>query len=198
MAHELSAPFLSAQERGILLRIARDALETGVRTNTYLDLSAYALTPVLKESHGAFVTLRRGDELRGCVGYMTNTCSLAEAVRDNAYNAGLRDTRFPPVTPEELPDLRIEISVLRPGEIPGSPFTRVKSLDEIVIGRDGVFVERPPWRGGVLLPQVAVERGWDVAQFLSAACVKAGYNADAWRSPETHIYRFSAEVFGED
>ncbi len=198
MAHDLSEPFLSAQERGILLRIARDSLEEGVRTNKYLDLSAYSLTPVLEESHGAFVTLRRGGELRGCVGYMTSACSLAEAVRDNAYNAGLRDTRFSPVKLEELPDIRIEISALRPEEISGSPFTRVRTLDEIVIGRDGVFVERPPWRGGVLLPQVAVERGWNAAQFLAAACVKAGYNADAWKAPETHIYRFSAEVFGED
>lgn len=198
MILDRSEHFLSADEERLLLRIARDSLCEAVCHGRRRDLAAYALTDRTMEKHGAFVTLRREGELRGCVGYISNCEPLAASVRDNAFNAALRDTRFMPVQPCELESIRVEVSALTPGDAPESPFRRVHDCSEIKIGRDGVYVERPPCRGGLLLPQVAVEECWDAHRFLSAVCRKAGYNTDAWQDSETHIYRFSAQVFCED
>jgi uncharacterized protein (TIGR00296 family) len=83
------------------------------------------------------------------------------------------------------------------GDTPEKPFKRVHDISEIVIGRDGLYIEQPPMRGGILLPQVAVEQKWGVGQFLSAVCRKAGYPDGAWRKPEYALYRFSAQHFAE-
>lgn len=192
-----SEHFLTDGEERLLLRIARAALERWVRNGARLDLSDFALSPALCECHGAFVTLRRGGELRGCIGYTTQGEPLAEAVRDNAINAGSRDPRFEPVSVEELPEIVVEVSALSHGDTPDTPFRRVLDIREIEIGRDGLFIERPPLRGGILLPQVATDQHWDVEQFLAAVCRKAGYPDRAWESPDVTLYRFSAQVFSE-
>ena len=197
MTLDVSEHFLDTVEEGILLRVARASLVEAVVWGQRLDVSGYPTTARLQERHGAFVTLFRCGELRGCVGYIANCEPLICAVRDSTYNAALRDARFLPVKPEELPDIHIEISALTPGDSPDTPFKTVYDIDEIRIGRDGVYVERPPQRGGVLLPQVAVEEGWNVPTFLAAACRKAGYEPQAWREPDVRICRFSAQVFGE-
>jgi AmmeMemoRadiSam system protein A len=194
---DASETYLTGDEEQLLLRIARDALESWVRQGERIDLGRYAVTPTLREKHGAFVTLRENGELRGCIGYTQNREPLAVAVRDNAINAASNDPRFEPVRADELQAIKIEISALTPGETPDSPFKRVRSLRDIVIGRDGLYIERPPYRGGLLLPQVAVEQKWDVGQFLAAVCRKAGYPEWAWEDPETQLYRFSAQVFSE-
>jgi len=193
-----SERYLSAEEESTLLQIARDSLVAWVVEQRRLDdLSGYALTGRLTEKHGAFVTLRNRGELRGCIGYTANREPLAEAVRDNAINAATRDFRFSSVTPAEVEDITIEISALAPGDTPETPFRRVNDVSDIQIGRDGLYIERPPAPGGLLLPQVAVEQGWDVPQFLSAVCRKAGYPDQSWESPDTRLHRFSAQVFHE-
>lgn len=190
--------YLSKDEEALLLKIARDSLETYVREHERLSLAAYPLTAPLKEKHGAFVTLCHQGQLRGCIGYTQSIESLAEAVRDNAVNAATRDPRFPPVAPEELEGIQIEISALCPGEAPGSPFIRVHDISEIVLGRDGLYLEHSgPRGGGLLLPQVPLEHGWDLNQFLEGLCRKAGAPDNAWKLPESRLYRFSAQVFGE-
>jgi uncharacterized protein len=194
---DTSEHFLSPEEERLLLRIARDALCAWVRERRRVDVEEYPLTPSLRERHGAFVTLRNRGDLRGCIGYTVAREPLAEAVRDNAINAAANDPRFSPVAPSELDDLTVEISALTPGDEPGSPFRRVDGPGDIVIGRDGLFIEMPGSRGGLLLPQVAVEQDWDVATFLAHTCRKAGYSQDAWKRPEARILRFSAQVFSE-
>lgn len=190
--------YLSPEEESLLLKIARDSLETYVRRHEHIDLAMYPLTPALKEKHGAFVTLRRQDQLRGCIGYTQSIESLAEAVRDNAVNAASRDPRFPPVAPDELQDIHIEISALCPGEKQGSPFIRVHDISEIVLGRDGLYLEHSgPRGGGLLLPQVPIEQGWNLDQFLEGLCRKAGAPDDTWKRPDSRLYRFSAQVFEE-
>ena len=190
--------FLNSEEESLLLRIARDSLNAYLRDEVRIDLSAYSLTPPLLERHGAFVTLRLGGELRGCIGHTRSIESLAEAVRDNAINAAVRDPRFPPLTLEELARTHIEISALRPGAAPDTPFIPVGDISEIVIGRDGLYLDHAGSRGGgLLLPQVATERGWDVRQFLEALCTKAGAESGAWKDPGCELFRFSAQVFGE-
>ena len=161
----MDGEFLNGAEGVLLLRIARDSLSDWVRSGERAALERYELTPPLREQHGAFVTLRRGGELRGCIGYTRSKVSLSEAVRDNAINAGTRDPRFPPVQADELPDLRIEVSALCPGDTPGSPFRRVEDVDSLALGADGLYLELgDTGRGGLLLPQVpgGTEAGVDV------------------------------------
>lgn len=189
--------YLSEEEERLLLRIARDSLNTYVRQGTSLELDAYPLTDRLQERHGAFVTLRCKGELRGCIGYTKSIEALAEAVRDNAINASSRDPRFNPVTPEEVEDIEIEVSALCPGETPDSPFIEVRDINEILIGRDGLYLQTGPRGGGLLLPQVPVEQGWDLRQYLSGLCRKAGVPDAAWEQPGAKLFRFSAQVFSE-
>lgn len=189
--------YLSRQEEQTLLDIARASLEACVSRSHEIDIEHFPLTDRLREKRGAFVTLRNGDELRGCIGYIYNTTPLGLAVRENAINAATRDPRFVPVKAEELPRINIEISALTPGETPDSPFKRVTDVSEIMLGRDGLYIERPPHRGGLLLPQVPLEQGWDLVQFLAGVCRKAGYPDGAWKDKTTLLYRFSAQVFSE-
>ncbi|MBI4559721.1 MAG: AmmeMemoRadiSam system protein A [Candidatus Hydrogenedentes bacterium] len=190
--------YLTDEEEVSLLLVARDTLEYWVRRGQRVGVERYALTPKLWEKHGAFVTLKKAGELRGCIGYTANREPLVIAVQDNAINAASRDPRFSSVTPDELDDITIEISAMTSGDDPDTPFRQVHDIQEIIIGRDGLFIETPPLRGGLLLPQVAVEEDWNVQQFLSALCRKAGYPDGAWRDTErTRLYRFSAQVFRE-
>ncbi|HXF94737.1 MAG TPA: AmmeMemoRadiSam system protein A [Gemmatimonadales bacterium] len=145
----------------------------------------------LAEPRGAFVSLYAGAELRGCIGHLAADRPLAEVVARMAVAAARRDPRFPPVTADELADLRIEISVL-------SQPLRLEPPDpaRIVIGRHGVMVRRGRALG-VLLPQVGPAHRWDARALLAATCRKAGLSADAWREPETQVFVFEAHVIAE-
>lgn len=140
---------------------------------------------------GVFVSLHAGGALRGCIGEVSPSQGLAEAVARLAVAAAREDPRFAPVTSAELPRLHLEISIL------GEP-ERLERLDPpaLVIGRDGVLVRRGT-AVGVLLPQVAAEHRWTPEAFLEAACRKTGLAPDAWREPDTEVLVFQAEVFGE-
>jgi AmmeMemoRadiSam system protein A len=180
---------LSQEQRRWLLRIARHSIEA-VLEGERPRIDPSSLDEALTRPSGAFVSLHTKDgDLRGCIGSIQPVAPLCEAVRSSAINAAFRDPRFFPVVREELPDLHIEISVM-------SPIEPVASVDDIIVGRDGLIVSRGG-RAGLLLPQVATEYGWDRDAFLRHTCVKAGLPPDAWRSPECRIERFSAEVFSE-
>jgi AmmeMemoRadiSam system protein A len=141
-------------------------------------------------SGGAFVTLRRRADtvLRGCIGFIGPDRLLVDVVADVAVGAALRDDRFDPVTAGELPELRVEISVL-------GPIFRVRP-DEVRVGEMGLLV-KGRGRQGVLLPQVPLEQGWDRETFLDRTCAKAGLPTSAWREPWTELAAFRCEVFGE-
>jgi AmmeMemoRadiSam system protein A len=177
---------LSAADRQVLLQCAREAIRSRLRGQVPVYPAA---TASLEEQCGAFVTLRSRGELRGCIGHVTACQALVDAVKSAAIAAAFNDPRFPPLTPAEYPDVRIEISVL-------SPFERVTDPGRISVGTHGIMI-RSGWRSGLLLPQVATEQGWDRDAFLAHACRKAGLPTDAWRSPETTIEIFTATVFHE-
>jgi len=179
---------LSAQEREILLTIARDSIAARFDRRP-LDWNAYALTEVLRENGGAFVTLDKRGDLRGCIGTIVALEPLYQSVAANALNAAFRDPRFNPLSRDELAEVTIEISVM-------SPIVPVADIAEIVVGRDGLIL-RNGNRSGLLLPQVATERGWDRETFLNHTAMKAGLPADAWRAGKATIEKFSAEVFSE-
>lgn len=140
---------------------------------------------------GAFVTLEEQGALRGCIGRIAGDRPLGEVVRTVAVSAARDDPRFPAVTPGELPRLRIEISVLQPPQ-------RIEPVEpaRLVLGADGLVVRRER-AVGLLLPQVATEHGLDPEAFLAAACRKAGLPPGSWREPDTEVFTFHADVFGE-
>lgn len=130
-------------------------------------------------------------DLRGCIGHVSGDRPLGEIIRQVAVSAARSDPRFPPVELDELPALRIEISVLdEPVRV------EIADLCRLVIGRDGVLVRRGRARA-VLLPQVAVEHGFGPEAFLNAVCHKAGLPLGSWREPATRVFTFTADVFVE-
>lgn len=180
---------LTKEHESILLQIARESIDGELSGRLRrIDVASYA--PPLQVPAGAFVTLKtRGGELRGCIGSIVPVSPLCEAVATSARNAAFHDPRFPPLTAGEWPNIGLEISVM-------GPILRVTSVEEIVCGLDGLIVSCGP-RAGLLLPQVAVEYGWDRETFLSHTCLKAGLDPGSWRSETVRIDRFRAHVFGE-
>ncbi len=178
----------SKKEREELLKIARDSIKSFLTTRKPPRIETE--NPKLKEKRGAFVTLRRGEALRGCIGFIEPLFPLDHAISECAISAATKDIRFPPVTEGELPKITIEISVL-------SPTKRVASIDEIKMGTHGVIVKKG-LHNGVFLPQVAEETGWSKEEFLSHLCRgKAGLPSDAWKDKDTEIYIFTVEKFEE-
>ena len=176
---------LTQHERETLHFIARTTVERVVQGEK---ATSFAITsPALGEHRGAFVTLKRGGRLRGCIGCLVGRDPLWKTVRRMAIQAAMNDPRFPPVTGKELPFIEIEISVL-------GPLRPVQQIEEIVVGTHGLVLIRNE-RSGVLLPQVASENGWDRKTFLESLSQKAGLPRDAWKRQGSRIYRFTAEVF---
>jgi len=136
---------------------------------------------------GAFVTLTLHGALRGCIGYPEPIYPLYQSIIHGAASAALEDPRFSPVTPAELREIEIEISVLSE-LVPTKP-------EAVVVGKHGLVVEKGRLRG-LLLPQVPIEWGWDREEFLNYTCRKAGLPADAWHTGAA-LYSFTAEVFSE-
>lgn len=180
---------LNSSQKKRLLHIARTSIEFFLKTG---EKPAFTETdPILLEIRGAFVTLHRHKELRGCIGHMVADSPLYLAVRDMAIESSVGDPRFPELELTELKDIKVEISVL-------SPLQRIDSTDKIKLGTHGVLVRRGS-RSGVFLPQVATETGWTKEEFLSNLCAhKAGLAPFAWKDKDTELYIFSAEIFCEE
>lgn len=177
---------LSKDEKKVLLEIARSSLESYLKNGT---IPEFKVNDNLNKFGAAFVTLEENGNLRGCIGHTMAVEPLYKTVSTCAVQAGVADPRFPPVDSDEVGRLHIEISVL-------TPMQKVVSLDEIEVGRDGLMLFKGNSRG-LLLPQVAVDYGWDRNQFLQQTCHKAGLSPDAYKDPDAVIYKFQAVVFGE-
>lgn len=178
---------LSAREKEILLSIARQAIEQYVRTGDF------EVEPREEKSlntrSGCFVTIKQDDRLRGCIGNFQSELPLFEEVAQMAISSATKDPRFYPMTEGDLNSFDLEISVL-------SPLHKIDEVEEIEIGRHGIYLEKSFHRG-VLLPQVAAEHGWDRETFLKQTCIKAGLPTDAWKNEDAEIYIFSAQIFAE-
>jgi len=176
---------LNESDQQVLLQLARKAVEESVRHHRLPEVEAPA-GPLI-EKRGAFVTLHKAGRLRGCIGYVEPVKPLYQTVCECAMAAALRDPRFDPVQPEELPHLHLEISVLSPME--------VIQPERVEVGRHGLLIARG-FQRGLLLPQVALEFNWDREQFLAETCLKAGLPADAWKHG-AEIQAFTAQVIAE-
>jgi AmmeMemoRadiSam system protein B/AmmeMemoRadiSam system protein A len=183
------AGLFSADDKRALLKIARHAIEQAVAARARKpDVDTRHLAPGLMQPGAAFVTLTRGGELRGCIGTIEPDEPLAFCVANNAVSAATRDPRFLAVGAEELEGLHIEINVLFP------PY-RVRGIEEFVLGKHGVILEKQG-RRALFLPEVMVEQRWTPEETLAHLCLKAGLPRDAWRSGCT-LYCFETEAFGE-
>jgi AmmeMemoRadiSam system protein A len=177
----------SESDKQLLLGLARGAIEAHLNGDT--PQVPTNLPPLLCEPRGVFVSLHRQGRLRGCIGYLEAVKPLGQAIQEMAAAAAFHDPRFRPLQSHELKDLEVEISIL-------TPMRRIAKVEEIQVGTHGLYIERGFSRG-LLLPQVAVQCGWDRNTFLEQTCCKAGLPPDAWKDQAAKIYTFTAVILGE-
>jgi MEMO1 family protein len=178
---------LQNSEKKALLAFARETILSYLTTKKTIPLPK-DFPARMSVPQGAFVTLKKAGQLRGCIGYMSEDMALGRTVGAMALRAALNDTRFPPVELEELSHLEIEISVLTPRK-------PIANSEEIVVGRDGVYLTKGG-KSAVFLPQVAEENHWNRSEMLDHLCTKAGLSIGCWKR-EAQFEVFQAEVFSE-
>jgi AmmeMemoRadiSam system protein B/AmmeMemoRadiSam system protein A len=177
--------FTNAQKRALLAHARNTIHQLLVSETTPL---ARGFDPVLEQKKGVFVTLNKNGNLRGCIGHMAEDLPLCQVVGFCALQAAFADRRFQQVQMEEMEAIEIEISVL-------TPFRKVRGIEDIKIGRDGVLIEKSG-KSAVYLPYVAVEQGWDKEEMLDHLCRKAGLSKGSWKSGAT-FYTFQSNAFSE-
>lgn len=177
---------LSAREKDILLRTARESIRSAL---TGEPPRYPEPTDNIQQKSGAFVTLHKDGNLRGCIGHIIALNPLFDAIKALARSSAFEDPRFPSLQLAEYDEIDIEISVL-------TPKVKAESPEQVEVGVHGVFIKAGP-RSGVLLPQVPVEQGWNRRQYLTNLCYKAGLAGDCWTQSNTELYLFTAIVFGE-
>ena len=182
-------PPISRDEQGKLLHWVRMTIAAAVRGERPGEISGPEVTEGLRAPRGVFVTLKKQGELRGCIGKMDFERPLWTNAVDAAVASALEDSRFEPVTPEELGEIAIEISILEPPEELPKP-------EMFDVRRHGIIVQKG-WRHALLLPKVAQEQDWDATKTLEMVCEKAGLPRDAWRDPAARLQVFTAFDFGE-
>ena len=183
----------SLAEAKSLIKLARDVI------SAYLDNKKIEIDNNIKEKfkedRGVFVSLYIGEDLSGCIGFPDPVLPLWEAVKNAALGAAFEDPRFPPLTKEQFKEMTVELSVLTKQEE-----IKVKDPSEypsnVKIGKDGLVI-KDEFGAGLLLPQVAVEWGWDSKKFLCETCRKAGLEPDCWDNMKQNVYKFQAQVFTE-
>ncbi|BAW31629.1 MAG TPA: TIGR00296 family protein [Methanothermobacter sp.] len=184
---------LSKEDGELLIKVARKAIKTYLENK--MKIEPPMVPSHLKEKRGVFVTLNKNGDLRGCIGFPEPIKPLIDGVIEAAIAAATSDPRFPPVTLDELNKIRIEVSVLtKPEPIEVEDPREYPKM--IKVGKDGLIIERGFYKG-LLLPQVAIEWGFDEEEFLCNTCLKAGLPPDCWYDNETKIYKFQAQIFHE-
>ncbi len=185
-----STMILPESDKEQLLQIARSTIDSYLKVNRIPEIDPNSLPAGLKNNAGAFVTLKKSGELRGCIGHFEADKPLYSIVQQMAVASATQDHRFPTVTPNELKSIDIEISVL-------TPMQEISDVKKIRLGIDGIYIKRG-FRSGTFLPQVATDTGWDLEEFLGhCARDKAGIGWDGWKDKETEIFIYQAFVFGE-
>ena len=178
---------LTIEEKKELLNLAKQTIINHFNKNSVEEYKPK--TEIMNTKCGAFVTLHKKGDLRGCIGQIVPIDKLYIAVQKMAIAAAFEDPRFRKLKQEELQDIDFEISVL-------SPFEKIINISEIEVGKHGLMISKNMYHG-LLLPQVATEYGWDKETFLKHLCRKAGLNDNAYLEPGVEILKFTAIVFGE-
>ncbi len=179
---------LSVKEGEFLLHLARKTLESYFQKKDFKLTSPPPDLANLYQKHGAFVTLKKGDLLRGCIGSLEGDKPLYQLIPELALASAFKDPRFSPLREEELPEITIEISILSPLK-PAQPW-------EVEVGKHGIYLVKG-LNKGVLLPQVATEHNLDRETFLRYGCLKAGLSEDCYQDPKVKLYIFTCQIFDE-
>jgi len=197
MTSDTNRPELTPGDQRQLLWLARTAIQVALQPADDAlgeQLAAFKPTPGMRVHRGVFVTLRNpagrsssSGELRGCIGNVVSSLPLYQNLIEMAPRSALHDSRFPPLTADDLVQVTIEISVL-------TPLTRLERVEDLVIGRDGIQLTKGLHRA-LFLPQVAVQEGWEVTALLEHLALKAGLGRSGWQDAEFHV--FQAEHFNE-
>jgi len=186
---------LSDSDGVVLVKTARNAVTEFLSNGNRMKLES-DLEEKFSFNSGVFVTLNNPGGLRGCIGFPMPEKKLSHAIVDGAIAAATEDPRFPSVKTIELNDIVFEVTVLTPPvEIDVSDPTEY--LEKIKVGRDGLII-RHSFSSGLLLPQVPVEYGWDVEEFLQHTCEKAGLARDTWKNESVKIEKFEGIIFKEE
>ena len=186
---------LSDSDGVLLVKTARQAVTEFLSNGNRIKLETEHEKKFSFDS-GVFVTLNKPDGLRGCIGFPMPEKKLSRAIVEGAIAAATEDPRFPPVTTKELDDITFEVTVLTPPmEINVSD--PIEYLSKIKVGRDGLII-RHSFSSGLLLPQVPVEYGWNVEEFLQHTCEKAGLARDTWKNESVKIEKFEGIIFKEE
>lgn len=185
---------LNLEEGKKATRFARENVELFVK---HKKISSKPHDNFFQEQRGVFVTLHKypSYDLRGCIGIPNPVMSLQDAIISSAKSV-THDPRFLPLGEEELEKVLVEITILTPPELIAVKDPK-EYLSNIKIGQDGLIAENGYYKG-LLLPQVPIEQNWDVEEFLSNTCMKAGLPPDAWFDKSTKIYKFRGQIFSED
>jgi len=179
---------LNKSQKQILLTVAKETIRATIDEE---DIPEFDFEDeIFNEQRGAFVTIHKSGNLRGCIGYIQGIKPMIDTIKDMSLSAAFKDPRFPVLRKEEFDDLNIEISIL-------TPLTTVSDIEEIEVGEHGLIIKQG-FRQGLLLPQVAVDNNWDREEFLRHTCMKAGLPTDAWQDSSTEIKKFSAQIFDAD
>src|SRR4029079_16589297 len=192
----MDADEINVQEGKELVKLARSSVESYVKKR-----KLFASTSHNSKKSGVFVTIyhlnqqNKQKNLRGCIGYVLPSKNIHDSVIDAAINAATQDPRFIALREKELDEVIFEVSILT------KPFRiRVEdtnlSLNKIIIGRDGLMLESR-YGSGLFLPQVPIEQNWNVRQYLTNLCYKAGAPSDAWLLPDSNLYTFRSYIFRE-
>jgi len=177
---------LTDEEKSVLKAIARTTLEVAVKENRRVEIDPSKLPKRLQQHLGAFVTLKKEGRLRGCIGRFEPNQPLYEVIIEMAIAASRYDSRFAPVTPDELSEIEIEISVL-------TPRVRVNSIDDIVVGKHGIYVVYRE-KNGTYLPQVATDMGWSKEEFFRSCCEQKAHIAPE-HCKDAELYTYEAIIF---
>ncbi len=184
---------LSIEQGQRAVELARETLE-----DIFIDVESDDVSKdgFLQEKRGVFTTLKKEGELQGCIGFPKPVMELGKAIEESTIKAATDDPRFKSLKEEDVKNTTIELSILtEPEEIDYEDNKEL--LEKIEVGKDGLIVSSG-FRTGLLLPQVAVDNGWDVEEFLSQTCRKAGLEEDAWRDRNLTVKKFQAQIFKED
>ena len=186
---------LSDSDGVILVKTARNAVTEFLSNGNRMKLES-DLEEKFSFNSGVFVTLNNPGGLRGCIGFPMPEKKLSRAIIEGAIAAATEDPRFPSVKTNELNDIVFEVTVLTPPVVVNVS-DPMEYLEKIKVGRDGLII-RHSFSSGLLLPQVPVEYGWDVEEFLQHTCEKAGLARDTWKNESVKIEKFEGIIFKEE
>lgn len=172
------------------LELAKKVFIFYIENNEILEVPIEEIPSRLLEHQACFVTYKKQEQLRGCIGSIFPTCPLYQEITRQAIHAAVEDPRFPPISKSELPEISIEVTILSP------PFA-IKTPREFVVGEHGIIL-RKDGHSAVFLPQVAEEQGWGMEETLTHLSLKAGLRKNAWQQPDTRFEVFFAQKISQE